>query len=351
MSHSCQCQSTDRRLGVVFGVIGDDNRAVRDAAERFGWEWSDDLGAAAVPVGPNATLAGPAELFDLLSGIVGDTAAGNLPAAWLEPEALESQAGTLLRAGRLGELAPQGDSPLGQLLEQGRIETWFQPIVRAGSETTWGYECLMRARDLDDDSIISPGRIIDWARRENLLFTLDRVCRETHVRNAAQHNDGGGHHYLINFLPTVIYQPEFCLRTTVRALTGTGLDPGQVVFEVVETEQVDDREHLRAILKYYRDNGFGMALDDVTAGYAGLALLADLDPNLAKIDREVVWASVSSRRHADICRAIIDYAHKQSIPALAEGVETAEQRDLMTSLGIDLLQGYFFGRPGPPAEG
>ncbi len=137
----------------------------------------------------------------------------------------------------------------------------------------------------------------------------------------------------------------------MQALNGTGLEASQVIFEVVETEQVPDREHLRAILTYYRENGFGMALDDVTAGYSGLALLADLNPDLAKIDREVVWQSVSSGRHADICRAVIDYAHKQGIPALAEGVETAAQRDLMTDMGIDLLQGFFFGRPVPPDNG
>lgn len=131
---------------------------------------------------------------------------------------------------------------------------------------------------------------------------------EIHIARAAASEAGTDHLFLINFLPSVIYEPEFCLRTTVSAIEGTGLRPEQIIFEVVETEAIEDHDHLRDILCYYRNNGFGVALDDLGCGYSGLSLMADLDPDLIKIDRGVVARADESEGHAEVCRAIIGLA-------------------------------------------
>ncbi|MDZ7748579.1 MAG: EAL domain-containing protein [Halofilum sp. (in: g-proteobacteria)] len=136
----------------------------------------------------------------------------------------------------------------------------------------------------------------------------------------------GRERFPVDFLPTGIYRPARCLRTTVEALRGTGRDPDQVIFEVVETGAVEEREHLRTILGYYRDNGFGVALDDLAAGYSGLALRAGLDPDRVRIDREIVGRAPESEGHADVCRAVIDCAHERGREVLAEGIETEAQR-------------------------
>ena len=176
---------------------------------------------------------------------------------------------------------------------------------------------------------------------------FDRVCRELHIGRAGRSGAGAEHLFLINFLPSVIYEPAFCLRTTVQALEGTGLQPGQIVFEVVETEGIEDHAHLRDILRYYRDHGFRVALDDLSSGYSGLSLMADLDPDLIKIDRGVVARSVDSAAHGEVCRAIVGLARSRGRRVLAEGVETTAQRDFMRALGVDLMQGFLFGRPAP----
>jgi EAL domain-containing protein (putative c-di-GMP-specific phosphodiesterase class I) len=75
--------------------------------------------------------------------------------------------------------------------------------------------------------------------------------------------------------------------------------------------------------------------------------MADLDPDVVKIDREVVRRSPGSEGHADVCRAIVAYARKRGRTVLAEGIETEAEADLMRSLGVDLLQGFYFGRPAP----
>ncbi len=345
MQHSCACQSSRRRIGLVFGRLVDQNPELAGAIERFGWAWDDDLGTAVAEVGPGTRFDGVAGIFDLVAGLVGERDTREIRATWLDDTALREQTRRLLRAEPITEFVPRQDSPLAGLLEARALETWFQPVVDAETEAIVGHECLVRAHHPDDGRLIPPGELIGWAREENLLFMFDRVCREIHIARAAASGAGPDHLFLINFLPSVIYEPEFCLRTTVSAIEGTGLRPEQIVFEVVETEAIEDHDHLRDILCYYRKNGFGVALDDLGAGYSGLSLMADLDPDLIKIDRGVVARADRSEGHAEVCRAIVGLARSRGRRVLAEGIETAAQRDFMRSLGVDMMQGYFFGRP------
>jgi EAL domain-containing protein (putative c-di-GMP-specific phosphodiesterase class I) len=325
----------------------DHNEELASAVERFGWSWDADLGTAVAEIGPGTRFDGVAAIYDLVAGLVGEGDAGGVRATWLDDAELREQTGRLLRAEPMTEFVPRKDSPLAGLLEKRALETWFQPVVHGTTEAVVGHECLVRARHPDEDRVIPPGELIGWAREENLLFMFDRVCRETHIARAAASASGPEHMFLINFLPSVIYEPEFCLRTTVGAIEGTGLRPEQIVFEVVETEAIEDHAHLYNILCYYRDNGFQVALDDLGAGYSGLSLMADLDPDLIKIDRGVVERADRSEGHAEVCRAIVGFARSRGRRVLAEGIETASQRDFMRSLGVDLMQGYFFGRPAP----
>jgi len=343
--HDCHCRTANRPLGVVFGALADQHVEVRDLAERFAAEWREDLGTAVFQVGPDCRFAGAGEVCDLLRAVLGAEATRQVRAAWLQSGSLEQQTARLLRAEPIERLAPQADSPLAAILERRRLETWFQPVLDRDARV-WGYECLMRARD-EEGAPISPARIFEWAERENLLFMLDRVARETHIASAHAARVPDHVRFLINFQPTVIYEPEFCLRTTFEALRGTGMPPGRFIFEVVETEKVRDHAHLRSILDYYRSAGFGVALDDVASGYSGLSLMADLDPDLIKIDRALVERAADSAVHADICRSLVELARRNEKQVLAEGIETEEQYQLMCELGVDLFQGFLFGRPDP----
>ncbi len=352
MNHTCGCQSSRRRIGLVFGRLVDENPELADAIERFGWAWDGDLGAAVADVGDGTRFNAMAGIFDLIAGLLGEPAAHDVRAAWLEDSPLQQQMGKLVQAERMSEFVPRKDSPVARLLEARALETWLQPVVDAASEAVVGHECLARAHHPDDGRLITPGDMIGWARAENLLFMFDRFCRETHIKRAAATGLAADHMFLINFLPSVIYEPEFCLRTTVNAIECTGLRPEQIVFEVVETESVEDHGHLRAILSCYRKNGFRAALDDLGAGYSGLSLMADLEPDPIKIDRSVVARADESEAHAPVCRAIIELGRSEGRQVLAEGVETQSQRGYMRMLGVDMMQGYFFGWPAPePAMG
>ena len=230
------------------------------------------------------------------------------------------------------------------MLQNRRIDTWFQPVFKGPDLDLWGYECLMRGRD-EQNNLVMPGQILQWAEQERLIFMLDRVCREIHITNAGRIAANTNTRVLVNFLPTAIYEPAFCLRTTMNAARKSGLTPAQVIFEVVESEEINDREHLASVLGYYRQAGFGVALDDVGTGYSGLMMLADLNPDLVKIDRALVSRATDSKMHRGICRALCALAQESGKLALAEGVETIEQWQTLADMGADLFQGFLFGKP------
>lgn len=344
--HLCDCRTDARALAVLAPGL---ERFPELAGLTPGEDWTlhPELAAARVEVGGTSRWSGVAEVATFLRTELDLARFGELRAAWVKRgEPLGAQIVTLLHAGRLADMVTTDSSPLAAMLREQRMRTWYQPIFWSGTLALWGYECLMRGVALDG-SLVSPLTLLEWARQEELTFMLDRHVREMHLRNAGAAGLGPPIHLLVNFLPTAIYRPEFCLRTTVRAAAESGLEPDHVIFEVVESEQTTSRAHLRNLLAYYRATGFKVALDDVGSGYSGLALLADLNPDLIKIDRELVSRAPESPFHRDVCASLAKLGHDNGQMVLAEGIEREEEWALMTELGVNLLQGYLFGRPAP----
>lgn len=230
---------------------------------------------------------------------------------------------------------------LSELLAGERLATWFQPIAdRSGG--VHGYECLMRGLN-PDDSIIAPENVFSAARRSDLLFFLDRACRISAVQRAAEHSINT--RFFINFVPAAIYRPEACLQSTFRAIDAVNLAPENIVFEVVESEEVVDVEHLLHVLSFYRDHGFQVALDDLGAGYNSLNLLSRLQPDYMKTDMQLVRDVDTDPYKANITANLLDLAHKLGVRSIAEGVETEGELRWLLDHGADLLQGFLLGRP------
>jgi len=132
----------------------------------------------------------------------------------------------------------------------------------------------------------------------------------------------------------------------------TGIDPGRLVFEVVESHAVADRGHLVSILDHYRSLGWRVALDDVGAGWSSLSLLAAVRPEVVKLDKGLVQGLPDDGART-VVRAVVDLAHSLGAVVVAEGVETEQLAEEVAELGADLGQGWLFGRPvrpEPPVE-
>lgn len=234
------------------------------------------------------------------------------------------------------------DSPLLKVLKNETLAVHFQPIFDIASKSIFGYECLSRGIDAQQ-KVVPPVALINEARETDLIFNLDRLMREKCLH--AAHDADIDSHIFINFVPTAVYNPEFCLRSTVAWVEKLKLDPAKIVFEVVETEKIGDSAHLLKILNFYRDTGFKIALDDVAAGYSGLLQLLTIRPDIMKIDREVVDGIHENPDKQTIFRAMMNVAQDYGITTLAEGIEQQAELDFLRENKVSLAQGYLLGKP------
>lgn len=229
-----------------------------------------------------------------------------------------------------------------EIINEKLIDCHFQPIVNANEEI-FGYEILSRFKK-EDGTIVYPNDMFLAAKKRGRLYALDRLCRMTAVRHAALLKNKKA---FINFTPTSIYSPEFCLKSTIQTANLLGIDSSQLVFEVVETEQVDDIDHLKRILTYYKEKGFEYALDDVGEGYSTLELLEDIAPQYMKLDMKYVQGVASHSEKQIIAKQFLHKALEIGSIPLAEGIELREDFEWLKQAGYQLFQGYLFGKPAP----
>ena len=227
------------------------------------------------------------------------------------------------------------------ILDSGGLYFQFQPIM-AGPATVHGYEALVRARD-DAGRTIPPAALFAAAATPALMATLDRQARLGAV--GAVGRMPAEARMFINFMPSSIYDPAYCLQSTAEAARAEGLDPGRIVFEVVESDHVPDRAHLRAIIQAYRETGYRVALDDFGTGYNNMDALLDLRPDYVKIDKAIVQRLDEDRVSRRVVRDLAAQCAEQGTWVIAEGIETAEQFTLCGDLGVPLFQGFYFARP------
>lgn len=134
-------------------------------------------------------------------------------------------------------------------------------------------------------------------------------------------------------------------RSTASAISELGFQPQDIVFEVTETHQARDMNHLKGILAFYRSCGFGVALDDIGSGWSSLNMLAQLRPDYIKVDMELVRHIDTNQHKRSIVSHLIQLAHENGIEVIAEGVESRAEAQMLRDIGADYLQGYYFAKP------
>jgi EAL domain-containing protein (putative c-di-GMP-specific phosphodiesterase class I) len=216
----------------------------------------------------------------------------------------------------------------------------FQPIVELSTNAIWGYEALVRGRDGS-----GAGTVLAAVSDEN-RYRFDQSCRVTAIELAGSKLPPGSTARLsINFMPNAVYEPTACIRASLAAAARAKFDPRRLMFEFTENERIVDTAHVGNIIETYRRIGFTTALDDFGAGYAGLGLLAKFQPDLIKLDMELVRGVHTSSARQAIIRGIVDIARTLGITVLAEGIEERAELVSLHEAGIDLFQGYYFARP------
>lgn len=213
----------------------------------------------------------------------------------------------------------------------------YQPIIELSKRSIFGHEALVRGPN--GESAFS---VLSQVNDEN-RYVFDQACRVGAIKGAARL--GIKEFLSINFLPNAVYRPEACIQATFAAAREYNFPIQRIIFEVTEGEQVRDRPHLVNIFNEYHRFGFQTAIDDFGAGYAGLTLLSEYQPDIVKIDMELVRGIEASKSRRAIVKGIASICSELGIKVLAEGIETIAERDCLRDLGIDLMQGYLFCKP------
>ena len=149
----------------------------------------------------------------------------------------------------------------------------------------------------------------------------------------------------INFLPNAVYKAETCIRATLEAASAMNFPTERIMFEVTEGEKVVDHGHLKSIFQEYKKQNFTTAIDDFGAGYSGLNLLADWQPDVIKLDMALTRNIDIDRVRRALVAGILGVCKELGIQVIAEGIETREECLALADQGVNLFQGYFFARP------
>jgi EAL domain-containing protein (putative c-di-GMP-specific phosphodiesterase class I) len=213
----------------------------------------------------------------------------------------------------------------------------YQPIVDMRDRSVFAHEALVRG--VNGESAHSVLSRVDDKNR----YRFDQLCRTRAISTAARLNMT--EHLSINFLPNAVYRPELCIRSTLEAARAHNFPLDRLIFETVESEHLDSNRHLTNILREYREFGFKTAIDDFGAGYSGLSLLADFQPDLIKLDMALVRDIHRDRVRQAIVRGVVTMCTELGVTVIAEGIENADERDFLADCGIFLMQGYWFARP------
>lgn len=218
------------------------------------------------------------------------------------------------------------------------ISMAFQPIVAMDSGEIFAHEALVRGTQGEP-----AGTVLAQVNDDN-RYAFDQRCRTTAIEWATRL--GVPARLSINFMPNAVYRPETCIRATLEAARQHGFPLERIIFEVTEQERVTDTGHLLEILRAYRKQGFLTAIDDFGAGYAGLNLLAEFQPDLLKLDMALIRGIDNDPVRQAIVESVLSMCQRLSIRVIAEGVETQEELLALQGMGIGLFQGYLLARPG-----
>ncbi|WP_235212222.1 putative bifunctional diguanylate cyclase/phosphodiesterase [Aeromonas media] len=230
-------------------------------------------------------------------------------------------------------------------LERGELALHYQPKYAARSGEVVGAEALLRWQH-PQQGAISPARFLPLAEKSRLIipignWVIDEACRQMSRWRDAGHPDWN---VAVN-LSTIQLASPGLLEEVESALARHRLEARHLTLEITETTAMENAEESLAILNRLAELGLGISIDDFGTGHSSLLYLKRFPANELKIDRGFVTTLAPQGDDATIIGAIIALGQALEMRIVAEGVETEEQRALLTLLGCDTLQGYLLGRP------
>lgn len=234
---------------------------------------------------------------------------------------------------------------LPRALESGQFVLHYQPKYCADDGRPIGAEALIRWQH-PERGLVPPDSFIPLAERSGMIgplgsWVLQQACRQMRAWRDAGHGDW---RVAVNLSATQLASPSL-LDEVATTLAEHAIAPGQLTLEITETMAMRDADACLRTLGQLNALGVRIAIDDFGTGYSNLLYLRKLPAHELKIDRSFVQAMDSGAEDIAIVAAVVALAHTMRLQVVAEGVETAAQRNTLERLGCDQLQGYLLGRP------
>jgi diguanylate cyclase (GGDEF)-like protein len=238
---------------------------------------------------------------------------------------------------------------LQEALDTAGLLVHYQPIVNVAAGRLAGLEALARW-DHPSRGLLHPADFIDIAEESGLILPLGSAmlvsaCRQLVAWQTA--HPGAAEVYMsVNVSPAQLISPDY-VAAVAGVLAETGLRPHCLCLEITETTIMADTRRSQAVLEGLRSLGVRLAIDDFGVGYSSLAYLSRFPVQTLKVDKSFVSGMLRDHHDAAIVSMLISLAGNLALDVIAEGVETAGQRDQLSLLGYSTMQGYLFGRPAP----
>ena len=237
-------------------------------------------------------------------------------------------------------------------IEREEFELFYQPVVELDTSEVVGYEALVRWNH-PELGLLPPSEFIPVAEDSGLIVALgERILREAIRQSAiwrAAPRSSRSSNVAINLSARQLDTPG--LVDAVRhALVDFDADPAQITFEITETVVLNDVETVVHTLTDLKRLGVRLSLDDFGTGYSSLTYLCRLPIDTVKVDRSFISQLGTATRDASIVEMVIAMARTLQLDVVAEGVETAQQAEVLRGWGCRYAQGYLFARPQPVAD-
>ncbi|MFH0924358.1 MAG: EAL domain-containing protein [bacterium] len=230
------------------------------------------------------------------------------------------------------------------IIESEDIHTYYQPIVDIKKKSVYGYEALSRGPEGSD--FFYPTFLFQFAEEIGLLEKVDELAQRKIFEECIGIKEDL--HLFVNFMPEFIETPSTGIIGIIKLLKKYNIRSDMIVMEITERSAIHDFEEFRNILQTFKSFNFKVAIDDAGAGYSSLQSIAEIKPDYLKFDMALIRNIDKDLIKQEILKTLCTLAQKINSILIAEGIETLEELETVTSLGVEYAQGFLFAKPGPP---
>ncbi|MEH7391165.1 EAL domain-containing protein [Bacillus sp. JJ1503] len=238
---------------------------------------------------------------------------------------------------------------LQELMQKGKVDTVFQPILCLKEGKTLGFEILNRPKPTK--LFPTTEKFYEYVGKSNDVFMIERFLRNLSLERFSDQVKGfqptSTPLVFLNIQPQVLADPAYRSGITLELLERYNLCPEQIVLELTEKEAVTNYSQFERIIDHYRQQGFRIAVDDAGTGYNSLQTLIYIKPEFIKVDKSLIRKIDEHPEKQHLVELLLDFALQSNTQIVAEGIESLSELNYLRKVGVHMGQGFALGKPNP----